>query len=89
MAVYALIQPNGQVWKKLSYREMAYDVAAAAPADVRPLEVKRVCDYCEEAPATGFVAAYQASVCRSCYEDHHGPIDSVEPGENEHDDGQS
>jgi len=35
----------------------------------------RLCDYCEEAPATGYVSAYKAHVCEPCYEDHHGPVD--------------
>jgi hypothetical protein len=35
---------------------------------------KQLCDYCEAAPATGYVAAYDAAVCEPCYEDHHGPV---------------
>ncbi len=33
------------------------------------------CDYCGEAKPEGYVAAYDAWVCRECYEDHHGDID--------------
>ena len=35
------------------------------------------CDYCGEPLAgrePGYVAAYDAVVCRECYEDHHGDI---------------
>lgn len=38
-------------------------------------ETKKLCDYCEEAEAEGYVQSYDAHVCRECYEDHHGPID--------------
>lgn len=31
------------------------------------------CEYCESAPATGYVRAYDAHVCEPCYDDHHGP----------------
>lgn len=34
--------------------------------------VARPCEYCETAPATGYVRAYDAHVCRACYDDHHG-----------------
>lgn len=70
--VYALIQPTGDVWKKLCYRELAEQVVESAPADVQPLTIVQWCDYCESAPATGYVRAYDAHVCRPCYDDHHG-----------------
>jgi hypothetical protein len=32
------------------------------------------CDYCGHPRVTlGYVAAYDATVCVDCYEDHHGP----------------
>lgn len=34
----------------------------------------KMCDYCGEVPAEGFVAAYNACVCEACYDDHHGSL---------------
>ena len=43
-------------------------LAAPAPA-------VKVCDYCGEQPATGYVRAYKSHVCEECYVDYHGDID--------------
>ena len=34
----------------------------------------RLCEYCGDAPATGYVKTYKAWVCEPCYEDQHGEI---------------
>lgn len=39
---------------------------------VAPKILRRVCEYCDSAPATGYVAAYRAHVCQPCYENYHG-----------------
>lgn len=54
--------------------------ALDARFETRP--APRLCDYCESAPATGYVAAYKAHVCRPCYADNHGgPADMLDAGE--------
>lgn len=35
-------------------------------------DAELLCDYCECRTATGYVKAYDAHVCRPCYDDHHG-----------------
>lgn len=37
-------------------------------------EPPEFCDYCGEAKPEGYVSAYDAWVCRKCYEDYHGDI---------------
>lgn len=39
----------------------------------------RLCDYCGDRPAQGYVKAYRSHVCCECYEDHHGPAIDVDP----------
>lgn len=34
--------------------------------------IPNICQYCENAPAEGFVPAYEAYICEDCYEEHHG-----------------
>jgi len=33
--------------------------------------VNKICDYCGENPADGYVAAYDAHVCEECYDNYH------------------
>ncbi len=32
---------------------------------------KRLCAYCDDAPATGYVSSYKAHICATCYCDYH------------------
>lgn len=70
-------------WASYCYQGMAEDVARREARD-NPGTVYRVvgpggvvtwagafCAYCEEEPATGYVRAYNARICRPCYDDHH------------------
>lgn len=47
-------------------------------AEQTPRKV-RLCDYCGDRPAKGYVSAYRSHVCCECYEDHHGPTIDAEP----------
>lgn len=82
--VYVIRDQSGVEVGRMLYPAIAREAAARNSCPAAPLHVTEerepmrtnigipVCDYCEAAPATGYVRAYDAHVCQPCYDDHHG-----------------